>query len=98
MGLMASDRLFSLFFRRGKTRTNDLGQMSLKQLIVAYATYPSVIFYALMFVASVWGAVRLGALHSPWRSLLVVVVGVGLYPFVEYVLHRFLLHNRALYK
>ena len=57
---MASDRLFSLFLRRGKTRTNDLGQMSFNELAVAYVTYPSVIFYAVMFVVVTWGSIRLG--------------------------------------
>ena len=95
---MASDRLFSLFFRRGKTRTNDLGQMSLNQLIVAYATYPTVILYVLLAIAGVAGAVRLGALQTPWRTLAAMAAIVAIYPFYEYVLHRFLLHNRVLYK
>jgi sterol desaturase/sphingolipid hydroxylase (fatty acid hydroxylase superfamily) len=95
---MASDRLFSLFFRRGKTRTNDLGQMSLKELAVAYATYPSVMFYAALFVAGAAGAVRFGALQTPWRTLAAVAAIVVIFPFYEYALHRFVLHNRALYK
>ena len=95
---MASDRLFALFFRRGKTRTNDLGQMSLNELIVAYATYPTVIFYALLAVAGAAGAVRLGALQTPWRTLAAIAALVAIYPFYEYALHRFLLHNRVLYK
>ena len=95
---MASDRLFSLFLRRGKTRTNDLGQMSLNELIVAYATYPSVIFYALLLIACAVGAVWAGALQTPWRTAAAMVAIVLIYPFYEYVLHRFLLHNRVLYK
>jgi len=95
---MPSDRLFSLFFRRGKTRTNDLGQMSLNQLIVAYATYPSVIFYALLALALTAGSIRLGALQTPWRTLGAMAALLAIYPFYEYVLHRFVLHNRLLYK
>src|SRR5262249_30806670 len=67
--LMASDRLFSLFLRRGKTRANDLGRMTLGELAVAYATYPSVIFYAVLMVVFAAGSIRLGALHTPWRTL-----------------------------
>ena len=95
---MASDRLFSLFLRRGKTRTNDLGKMTLNELIVAYATYPSVILYVVLFVAACWGAVQLGALLTLWRTLAAIATGLALYPFFEYGLHRFLLHNRVLYK
>ena len=95
---MASNRLFSLFMRRGRTRTNDLGRMSLKELVVAYATYPTVILYALLFVGCVFGAIRLGALATPWRTLAAIAAILAIYPFYEYVLHRFLLHNRLLYK
>jgi sterol desaturase/sphingolipid hydroxylase (fatty acid hydroxylase superfamily) len=95
---MASDRLFSLFLRRGKTRTNDLGRMSLNELIVAYATYPTMFFYAALFGACVWGSIQLGAVDRPWRTAATIAATLGLYPFYEYVLHRFLLHNRALYK
>jgi sterol desaturase/sphingolipid hydroxylase (fatty acid hydroxylase superfamily) len=95
---MASDRLFSLFLRRGKTRTYDLGQMSLKELVVAYATYPSVIFYALLLIVCVWGSIRLGAPERPVRTLAAMFALLAIYPFYEYALHRFVLHNRALYK
>jgi sterol desaturase/sphingolipid hydroxylase (fatty acid hydroxylase superfamily) len=96
--MASSDRLFSLFFRRGKTRTNDLGQMTLKELAVSYATYPTVILYAALFVAGWAGAIRLGALQTPWRTLGSIAAIIAVYPFYEYALHRFLLHNRALYK
>jgi sterol desaturase/sphingolipid hydroxylase (fatty acid hydroxylase superfamily) len=95
---MASDRLFSLFLRRGRTRTNDLGQMTVKQLAVAWATYPTVILYGLLFVAGWAGAIKLGALQTPWRTLAAIAAIIAIYPFFEYALHRFVLHNRALYK
>lgn len=95
---MASDRLFSLFLRRGKARTNDLGRMTLNELIVAYATYPSVIFYAVLAIVLAGASIRLGALATPWRTLGSMAAMLAIYPFYEYALHRFLLHNRALYK
>src|SRR6185312_4387075 len=58
-GGMASDRVFSLFLRRGKTRANDLGRMTLGELVVSYATYPSVLLYAALAVAAAAGAVKL---------------------------------------
>ncbi|MEI9964890.1 MAG: sterol desaturase family protein [Caulobacteraceae bacterium] len=72
--------------------------MSLRDLVVAYATYPSIIAYALLCVACVVGAVSLGALQHPVRSLAAVVAAILIYPAVEYALHRFVLHARWLYK
>ena len=95
---MASAKLFALFTRRAGPRANDLGRMSLGDLIVAYATYPTVIVYVLLCLASIAGAVALGALANPLRCLAAVVAAVLIYPAVEYTLHRFVLHARWLYK
>lgn len=95
---MASDRVFSLFFRRGKTRANDLGRMTLGELAVAYATYPSVLLYALLAIGCLVGAVLLGALALPIRTLAAIAATLAIFPFYEYGLHRFVLHNRTLYK
>ena len=95
---MASDRVFSLFLRRGKTRANDLGRMTLGELTIAYATYPSVLLYALLALAGAAGAVALGALQAPARLAWTLVATLAIFPFYEYALHRFVLHNRALYK
>jgi sterol desaturase/sphingolipid hydroxylase (fatty acid hydroxylase superfamily) len=95
---MASDRVFSLFFRRGKTRANDLGRMTLGELVVAYATYPSVLLYAALAIGCLVGAVLLGALALPVKTLLALGATLLIFPFYEYGLHRFVLHNRTLYK
>ena len=95
---MASDRVFSLFLRRGKTRANDLGRMTLGELVVAYATYPSVLLYAALAVACLWGSVMLGVFVEPWRLVATLVATLAIFPFYEYALHRFVLHNRTLYK
>ena len=98
---MASDRLFSLFLRRGRVRTNDLGKMSLGDLVVAYATYPTVMLYAVLAGAQAAGAVWLGAFATPAEALRTIGALMALlliYPFFEYGLHRFVLHSRALYK
>jgi sterol desaturase/sphingolipid hydroxylase (fatty acid hydroxylase superfamily) len=95
---MASDRVFSLFFRRGKTRANDLGRMTLGELAVAYATYPSVLLYAALAIGCFVGAVLLGALALPVRTLAALAATLLIFPFYEYALHRFVLHNRTLYK
>ncbi len=90
--------MFSLFLRQQGGRANDLGQMNLRELIVAYATYPTILVYAALCVACIAGAVWLGALAAPLRSLAAVVAAVLIYPAVEYLLHRFVLHARWLYK
>ena len=95
---MASDRVFSLFLRRGKARANDLGRMTLGELTLAYATYPSVLLYAALAVACAGGAIALGAAQAPIRTLATLAATLAIFPFYEYALHRFVLHNRALYK
>jgi len=95
---MASDRVFSLFFRRGKTRANDLGRMSLGELVVAYATYPSVLLYAALAIGGAVGSAMLGAGAEPFRILAALAATLAIFPFYEYALHRFVLHNRTLYK
>jgi len=77
-------------------RTYDLGRMSLRELLVAYATYPAIQVYAAL---AVLGAV-LAALwtENGARTALAALLMVVLYPFVEYGLHRFILHGRFLYK
>jgi len=76
----------------------DLGRMTLRELLVAYLTYPTILLYyalaALGFAATLWLA-EPG--RWPWVLLSVAATGF-FYPFLEYGLHRFVLHNRALYK
>ena len=93
---MASDRVFPVF--RGKTRANDLGRMTLGELTVAYVTYPSVWLYAALALACAGGALALGAAQTPLRTLATLAATVAIFPFYEYALHRFVLHNRLLYK
>jgi sterol desaturase/sphingolipid hydroxylase (fatty acid hydroxylase superfamily) len=95
---MASAKLFALFLRRAGPRANDLGRMTLGELAVAYATYPSIILYAVLCVASIAGAVALGALAQPVRTAAAIGAAILIYPAVEYVLHRYVLHARWLYK
>lgn len=95
---MASARLFALFTRRAGPRANDLGKMSLGELVVAYATYPTILLYAVLCAACLAGAFWLGAAQQPVRSILAVAVAVAVYPFAEYALHRYILHARWLYK
>ena len=95
---MSSVKIQSLVARRPERRIYDLGQMNLRQLVVAYATYPSIVLYAVLCLASIVGAVWFGALAQPARTITAVIAAIVIYPVVEYVLHRFVLHARWLYK
>ena len=79
-------------------RIVDLGKMTLGDLVRSYVTYPSIIFYAVLFVACIAGAFALGLANHPGRAALVVALTFLIYPPVEYVLHRYVLHARWLYK
>ena len=79
-----------------KGRTHDLGRMSLSDLVKAYFTYPTVLTYILLGLLS--GGLALWLAESAWRLALVVLVSALVYPLVEYLLHRFVLHSTFLYK
>ncbi len=72
--------------------------MSLRDLVIAYLTYPTIILYAVLCVAAVAGAVWLGALERPGRTGLAILAVLAIYPFYEYALHRYVLHNPFLYR
>ncbi|MGQ9367805.1 sterol desaturase family protein [Azospirillum sp. ST 5-10] len=77
-------------------RTYDLGRMSLRELLVAYATYPAIQVYAA--AAAVGAALAVAWSDGGGRTALAALLVVVLYPFIEYGLHRFILHARFLYK
>ena len=95
---MSSTKAPSLFLRRAGPRANDLGRMSLRQLVVAYATYPTILLYVALCLGSIALSMRFGALERPWTTLAAVPAAIVIYPFAEYALHRFVLHARWLYK
>src|SRR5688572_27744603 len=79
-------------------RVADLGRMDLGQLVRAYVTHPSIVLYAALIVAALAASFWLGAAERPWRSLAAASLTLLAYPAVEYLLHRFVLHARWLYK
>ena len=87
-----------LFTRQADARANDLGRMTLRELIPAYFTYPAVIAYLALAAIGLGGAVYLGALAQPVRTALAFGSAILMYPIVWYVLHRFVLHSRFLYR
>ncbi len=77
-------------------RSYDLGKMSFRDLAVAYSTYYAIHAYLLVAAVSLFVPVRVA---DGWRPALTgAVAAVILYPFAWYLIHRFILHSRSLYK
>ncbi len=77
-------------------RSYDLGRMSLGELWRAYLLYPAIQIY---LVLAVGGAVLAGTASHGWgRPLLAVLATLVAYPFAWYLIHRFVLHGRWLYR
>ncbi len=77
-------------------RSYDLGMMSFRDLAVAYATYYAIHAYLIVAVVSGIFAVRSA---NGWAPVaLGATAAIVLYPFAWYLIHRFILHNRSLYK
>lgn len=73
-----------------------LDRMSLQDLVRAYFTYPAIqVYIALIAVAVAIVAAWPG---PPLRIALAALISAAIYPLVWYLLHRFLLHSRRLYK
>ncbi len=74
----------------------QLDKMSLRELVIAYFTHYSIIVYYLLASLSLAAAIRWA---ENWTGpLLAVGLTLLVYPFAEYLLHRFVLHSRFLYR
>jgi sterol desaturase/sphingolipid hydroxylase (fatty acid hydroxylase superfamily) len=73
-----------------------LDKMSLRELIVAYFTHHSIIIYLVLAAASIWLAAATAA--SPWGPLVSAAAVIAVYPLGEYLLHRYVLHSKFLYR
>lgn len=77
-------------------REHHLDKMSFKELVVAYFQYPAIIAYLLL------GAAAIG--FWAWRpaplapTLAAVAAASLIYPLAWYVLHRWVLHSRWMFK
>ena len=77
-------------------REHHLDKMTFRELVVAYVQYPAIIaYFALSLVAIgvyVWSPAPLSI------TLATVAVSAFIYPLVWYVLHRWVLHSRWMFK
>ncbi|NHN91177.1 sterol desaturase family protein [Acetobacter sicerae] len=77
-------------------RSFDLGKMNLRQLWIAYLTYPTILLYFVLIVVSVILSVHF---FAGWGATITSILAVMLvYPVVWYSLHRWILHGQWLYK
>ncbi|MEO6338998.1 MAG: sterol desaturase family protein [Caulobacteraceae bacterium] len=76
----------------------DLGRMSLGRLVQVYFSYPAVLAYLALSVAGGIAAIWLGALQLPLQAGLAALATIIAYPMIWYLLHRFVLHGRWLYR
>lgn len=77
-------------------RSYDLGRMTIAELWRAYLTCPAINIYMVLAVVSASAAV-LDA--TVWQAIVYPVLAVLVaYPVAWYLIHRFVLHGRVLYK
>jgi sterol desaturase/sphingolipid hydroxylase (fatty acid hydroxylase superfamily) len=77
-------------------RTHNLDRMTLPELVRAFFTYPAVLTYLVLSALSILLALRW--MESPLPLIPTVAVAILVYPLAWYLLHRFVLHGRYLYK
>jgi sterol desaturase/sphingolipid hydroxylase (fatty acid hydroxylase superfamily) len=77
-------------------REYNLEKMTLRELVIAFFTHYSIQAYLVLAVLGLVLAVAWA--ETVWAPLRAATVVVLLYPLVEYVLHRWLLHATWLYK
>jgi sterol desaturase/sphingolipid hydroxylase (fatty acid hydroxylase superfamily) len=77
-------------------REHHLDRMSFRDLVIAYFQYPAIIAYLLLSAA----AIVLFAMKPAPIGATAAAVGVAtlVYPLVWYVLHRWVLHSRWMFK
>ena len=77
-------------------REHHLDKMNFRELVVAYFQYPAIIAYlALAAAATAYYAARPAPLAP---TLIAVAVATLIYPFVWYLLHRWVLHSKWMWK
>lgn len=77
-------------------RSYDLGKMSLRDLIVAFSTYYAIQAYVVLALLS--GAVAVYTAGGWVPPVLGAATALIVYPFAWYLIHRYILHSRMLYK
>ena len=77
-------------------RSHHLDRMNLRQLVVAYFQYPAILAYLTLSAVAIGVYVAHPARVMP--TLASIAFAVAFYPLVWYVLHRWVLHSRWMFK
>ncbi|HEX2763611.1 MAG TPA: sterol desaturase family protein [Allosphingosinicella sp.] len=77
-------------------REHHLDKMSFRELVVAYFQYPAILAYLALSVAAILVFARRPAPLAP--TLIAIGVASFIYPLVWYLLHRWVLHSRWMFK
>jgi sterol desaturase/sphingolipid hydroxylase (fatty acid hydroxylase superfamily) len=77
-------------------REHHLDKMSFRELVVAYFQYPAIIAYLALAAVAIVFYVRRPAPLVP--TLIAAGIAALVYPLVWYVLHRWVLHSRWMFK
>jgi sterol desaturase/sphingolipid hydroxylase (fatty acid hydroxylase superfamily) len=78
------------------SQRHHLDRMTLRELVIAYFQYPAIIAYLVLAAAS---AVAFAWQPAPLVQTLAAMLGAALlYPLAWYLLHRFVLHSRWMWK
>jgi sterol desaturase/sphingolipid hydroxylase (fatty acid hydroxylase superfamily) len=77
-------------------REHHLDRMSFRELVAAYFQYPAIIAYLALAAAAVAAFAWRPAPLAP--TLIAAAAAAFIYPLVWYLLHRFVLHSRWMWK
>ena len=77
-------------------RSHHLDKMTLRELVIAYVQYPAIIGYVLLSLIAIGLFIEYPAPAIP--TLISILVAALVYPLVWYVLHRWVLHSRWMFK
>lgn len=77
-------------------REHHLDRMSFRELVIAYFQYPAIIAYLALSAAAIFAFALRPAPLVP--TLIAVAVASLIYPLVWYILHRWVLHSRWMFK
>ena len=77
-------------------RSHHLDKMTFRELVVAYFQYPAIIAYLLL--AGVCAALWFRYPARPLETAAAIAAAVMIYPLAWYLIHRWILHSRWMFK
>ncbi|MEX0923906.1 MAG: sterol desaturase family protein [Rhodovibrionaceae bacterium] len=83
-------------YKRWGEQEHLLNRMTLRDLVRAYFTYPAIQAYLLLAAACLCALAFVPV--APLATALSALLAVAVYPLAWYLLHRFVLHGKFLYK